>query len=133
MRHQEHKIFHQYQRRNFPSREVGAQVRWEPGHPVKAGRTIGMVSWVLPEVAIIDKLGLNDRVVARQGRTQDDERRMGHDRAPPDGYVSCFRPNVRFGGRPRKNERAVGPIRIRRRDSRLTEQEIRECQRRPWR
>ena len=45
-------------------REEGARIRWEQ-RAVVALWTVGVVGWVLPEVAIIDRFGLNDRVIAR--------------------------------------------------------------------
>jgi arabinofuranosyltransferase len=133
MRRQEHEVLYELKARQLPSRQVGARTQWEQGHPVEAAPTIGVLAWVLPEVAIIDKYGLNDAIVARQGRRTHDERRMAHDWKPPKGYVQCFRPNVRLGGRPRENERAVGRVRIRTRAEALTSEDIQECEDRNWR
>jgi len=47
-----------------PSREEGERIPFD-GFPVHATQTVGVVGWVLPNVAIIDLLGLNDPVVAR--------------------------------------------------------------------
>jgi arabinofuranosyltransferase len=92
LRHREHQLFHEFERDALPERfTVG---RDSPGdRPVMAAEAVGMVGWVLPHVAIIDVLGLNDRVVAHYGATSS-FRRMAHERIPPPGYVECFRPNV---------------------------------------
>jgi hypothetical protein len=47
-----------------PTREEGARIPFD-GFPVHASQTVGVVGWVLPNVAIIDLLGLNDLVIAR--------------------------------------------------------------------
>ena len=57
-----------------------------------------MLSWVLPHVYIIDKLGLNDYVIARNPKLTS-EMRMAHERVPPPGYVQCFQANVILGYR----------------------------------
>ena len=55
---------------------------------------VGWPGWVLPDVAILDGRGLNDRVVARTAPPPGKRRHMAHDRKPPPGYVQCFRPNA---------------------------------------
>lgn len=47
-----------------PTRDEGARISWE-GRPVVMEGAAGYIGWVLPNVAIIDGLGLNDRVIAR--------------------------------------------------------------------
>jgi arabinofuranosyltransferase len=94
MRHQEHKVFAAEQWKKYGARdfEVGA----EPGDvAVHEVFSVGVPGWALPNVVIIDKLGLNDRVVARAPIDSGKERTMAHDRRPPKGYVECFRANVR--------------------------------------
>jgi arabinofuranosyltransferase len=94
MRHQEHKIYYEYMTRTLPSREEGAQIEWD-GYPVHVSASVGVVGWVLPNVAVIDKLGLNDYVIARTPVFAPNENRiMAHDRRSPPGYVECFRANV---------------------------------------
>ncbi len=56
---------------------------------------LALVGWVLPQVAIIDRFGLNDKVVARSPTSTPPKRKMAHERRPPSGYVDCFQPNVR--------------------------------------
>ena len=69
------------------------------GRAVTHQGLVGYLGWVLPQVAIIDALGLNDYVIARNEATRAEqsdrpERQMAHDREAPEGYVECFRPNV---------------------------------------
>ncbi|MBL8729352.1 MAG: EF-hand domain-containing protein [Planctomycetes bacterium] len=47
-----------------PLRADGARVPWQD-FPVHAAEAVGVIGWVLPNVAIIDQHGLNDAVVAR--------------------------------------------------------------------
>jgi arabinofuranosyltransferase len=75
---------------------------WSKTHPfsdrdimVAEEYAVGYAGWALSTVAIIDKHGLNDAVVARAPVTaSNDDRALGHDRFPPLGYVECFQPNV---------------------------------------
>jgi hypothetical protein len=60
---------------------------------VLAFPAVGVVSWVLPHVNVIDLFGLNDWVIAR-GESQPGGRWMAHDRLAPAAYVECFSPNV---------------------------------------
>ncbi len=124
MRHQEHKVFEEYTLRLVPSRAEGARIPWS-GRPVFATGTVGIVGWVLPNVAVIDTFGLNDRVIARAPARSDDNanRRMAHDRRPPPGYVACFAPNVRI----RDHRATVRPRRVP-----LTDDAIRACESRRW-
>jgi arabinofuranosyltransferase len=94
MRHQEHKNFYLYLKETLPSREAGMQLPAD-GYPVHIASSVGVVSWVLPRVNIIDVLGLNDFVAARNPETTKFIV-MAHERRPPDGYIECFAPNVDF-------------------------------------
>jgi arabinofuranosyltransferase len=125
MRHQEHKIFWKTTVAALPSREEGSKVDWDE-RPVLLWNTVGVLGWVLPNVAVIDEFGLNDRVIAHSApiSTSNANRLMAHDRHPPSGYVACFRPNVRLAGR---------KIRVRHRTNPLTDDEIRACESRAWR
>ena len=123
-RHQEHRIFQLRRVSVLPTRENGAKISWDQ-RAVYAEGSVGVVGWMLPNVAIIDALGLNDRVVARLPPPKRPEgRQMAHDRKPPRTYVACFRPNVY----------PVVPERIVVIDSRpLTDDdEIRACEARDW-
>jgi len=78
----------------LPTREEGARrYAWDTNRSILAVGSVGVVGWVLPEVAILDRYGLNDRVVARHP-IERHPRKMAHDRGPPPGYVECFQPNL---------------------------------------
>jgi arabinofuranosyltransferase len=123
VRHQEHKVFYEFQRSVLPPREVGEQLKY--GDPmtrlVLPWKTVGVPSWALPEVVILDYLGLNDRVVARTplSASKRENRTMAHDRQPPPGYFECFQPNLVHTG-----DRFV----ITPRREPLTDERIRECE-----
>ncbi len=120
MRHQEHAVFGRNRAARLPTRAEGEIVPWEPGHPVIADGAVGVLGWVLPNVAIIDTFGLNDRVVARTVRTDTHgERLMAHDRAAPPGYVECFAANVTL----KDHVVTVSP-----RSMELTDDAIRRCE-----
>ncbi len=95
-RHQGHKNFCTFQFERFPSREEGLKID-ATDFPVLEHVSVGVPGWVLPKVAIIDKLGLNDAIIARAepAHASQIDRVMAHDRKPPKGYVSCFKPNVK--------------------------------------
>lgn len=104
MRHQEHKVFCRWQFSQFPARGVGLTYQSDT-YPVCALFLVGVPSWVLPKVNIIDMLGLNDYVIARNPVNLDhnvddaDPRglpQMAHDRRPPPGYVEGFEVNVGY-------------------------------------
>jgi len=65
----------------------------DAGYPVLTASSVGVVSWVLPKVNIIDALGLNDYVVARNPDLNLPIE-MAHERRPPKGYTECFADNV---------------------------------------
>jgi arabinofuranosyltransferase len=121
VRHQEHKINLLYLKSLFPSRTEGSEITGE-GLPVFAFGAVGLVSWVLPHVNIIDLHGLNDSVIARLPMTPGAERMMAHDRLGPEAYVAGFRPDLIL--LPDKGLSAV------RRAERLTPEQIVEHQRR---
>ncbi|TET83107.1 hypothetical protein E3J38_01050 [candidate division TA06 bacterium] len=105
MRHQEHKIFWQTQVRDYPSRVDGMRIP-RAGFPVYAVYCVGVPSWTLPNVNIIDMFGLNDYIIARGPTPEGRSRMMAHSRRPPDGYAESYRPNVTIiAGDPRVAER----------------------------
>ena len=123
MRHQEHKICLAWMSGRLPSRQEGAKVSWSD-RPVMATGGVGLVGWVLPHVAVLDRLGLNDRVIARTPPPASSRAGlMAHERQPPPGYVECFMPNVHV------HEREV---RVRPRPVPLTDDRIRACESRDW-
>jgi arabinofuranosyltransferase len=95
MRHREHVAYLEQLKLHLPSREEGQSIRWD-GHPVLAVGNVGLIGWVLPNVAILDMAGLNDYVVARTPPPDDGEVLMAHDRVAPPAYLACFQPNVRL-------------------------------------
>jgi hypothetical protein len=98
VRHQEHKIFYEHQSAVWPSRECGSRILWDQ-RAVLAQGMVGVPGWVLPGVAIIDIYGLNDRVIARNPRDSDGERRMGHTGFLPRATSSASVPTYASGGR----------------------------------
>jgi arabinofuranosyltransferase len=123
-RHQEHRVFHARRVAIFPPREAGAQIPWQERAVIAEG-SVGVLGWVLPNVAILDELGLNDHVIAHLPPPLLPEgRQMAHDRRAPRSYIGCFRPNVRMVLRER---RAI----VESRD--LTDAQIRACEARDWR
>jgi arabinofuranosyltransferase len=119
MRHQEHRVFHEYLVDVLPSRVEGLALP-AGDYPVLPGRSVGVVSWVLPTVNIIDTFGLNDYVIARNPELNPSGL-MAHQRIPPPGYVECFLPNVTLAG---PNGVTVSP-----REVPLTAQVIKDCER----
>jgi arabinofuranosyltransferase len=93
IRHQEHKVCYEYLVETYPTREEGLSMAGD-GYPVHVAAAVGVASWVLPRVNIIDVLGLNDYVIARLPVPAEDARHMAHDRQAPKDYVFCFYPNV---------------------------------------
>ncbi len=99
-----HKWFRIHHGRRFPSREevlaTFGPEDWQPGatgktaFPITGLQAVGIPAWNLPYVAILDKYGLNDRVIARNLPKLERHRWSAHDRFPPPGYVDCFKPSV---------------------------------------
>jgi arabinofuranosyltransferase len=92
IRRQEHTVFAQFQTSYLPSRAQGAVAFEGVDNPVITSPTVGVLGWVYPHAAIIDMLGLNDWVAARNAMTHDRGRVMAHDREPPPGYMSQLMP-----------------------------------------
>jgi arabinofuranosyltransferase len=121
-RHQEHKIFYESQKEWYPSREVGARIPWEYRRVV-AVKTVGVPGWVFPNVAVLDELGLNDRVIAHSAPAHPDHRLMAHDRKAPEGYIACFGPNFTVN---------KGQIHLMDEIPPLTDERITACESRFW-
>lgn len=123
MRHVEHKVFHESRLQFLPPREAGEQLTFDDPRtrPVITLLMVGVTSWVMPEVAILDGLGLNDRVVARTPLRADkkEHRNMAHDRSAPPGYFECFEPNMTWRD---------GKFVVVERTEPLTDERIRECE-----
>ncbi len=116
LRHQEHKSFHEFLIDELPTRSVG-QTLGQGEYPVLLAASVGVVSWVLPRVNIIDGLGLNDRVVARNPDIYPTNW-MAHQRMPPVGYLDCFSPDLLWQGTISEIPRTLE----------LTATDIRECE-----
>ncbi|MFH1844205.1 MAG: hypothetical protein ABIF77_13450 [bacterium] len=125
-RHQEHKVFHLTQIRNYPTREDGARITWHDHYPIMSIPSVGVPGWVLPNVAIIDLFGLNDYVIARNKESDRgaERREMAHNRFPPAGYVECFVPNTRW-------TRDQGVV-VYQRSVAVTPAKIRNCEEQWW-
>jgi arabinofuranosyltransferase len=93
VRQQEHKRFYTGVVGRYPKREIGSKLP-ASNHPIIMVSAAGVIGWVAPHVAVIDRLGLNDYVIARSPVPPEAYRKMAHDRHPPPGYVECFEPNV---------------------------------------
>ena len=93
VRHQEHKVFLQYQLSTLPTREQGLLLSPD-AQAIRIEGAVGAIGWVLPTVAIIDTRGLNDLAIARNPPDPNYPRIMAHDRIPPDGYLDCFHANA---------------------------------------
>lgn len=142
-RHQEHKIFHRFQVAAHPPREEGARLPWSERHSLLAA-TVGVPGWTLPHVAVIDALGLNDRVIARAPLdiSKRNRRDMAHDRRGDSRYLHCFLPDVGYRAPTAEEKRTplgpdVVPGSMRRfvmvpREKPLTDERIRECETRDW-
>ena len=70
LRRHRHTMFLEELSSRYPERTEGEAIAWDGGRPVLAESTVGIPGWVLPNVAIIDTLGLNDAVVARGPRVE---------------------------------------------------------------
>jgi arabinofuranosyltransferase len=65
--------------------------------PVHADGAVGVLGWGMPQVAIVDTVGLNDRFVAGlpAGPPPDSPHlQMAHLRFAPPEYSACYRPNI---------------------------------------
>lgn len=119
MRHQEHKVYHLFLEETLPAREENVSLS-NNDYPVIVRGSVGMVSWILPKVNIIDRLGLNDYVIARNPDLEP-TRLMAHERRAPLGYLECFSPNTVLRGK---------EILVNQRAFDLTAEKIIECEQR---
>jgi arabinofuranosyltransferase len=120
MRHQEHKVYWQFQLRRMPTRDVG-MTYGRSERLIFATRHVGVPGWIFPNVNVVDELGLTDAIVAREGVPSED-RQMAHERNPPAGYVECFRTNIYLQNGVHVRE-GIAP---------LTDDEVRACESRDW-
>jgi len=93
MRHREHAVYHEQLVRGLPPRSEGERIGWDERAVLLAGN-VGVIGWVLPHVAVLDVLGLNDYTVARTPIPPGGERAMAHERLARPEYLACYRPNL---------------------------------------
>ncbi|MFQ5416148.1 MAG: hypothetical protein ACE5FL_03760 [Myxococcota bacterium] len=98
-RRREHEVFHALQSALWPRHQLTGDA-WQERRGVISAASVGVVGWILARADVIDTVGLNDYVVARNPVLRGDvgraaSRRMAHARQPPDGYLACFPTNVR--------------------------------------
>ncbi|MCA8970927.1 MAG: hypothetical protein KDC95_14120 [Planctomycetes bacterium] len=74
VRHDKHMAFVEHLKLTTPPRSEGATISWDD-RPIYVGTAAGVVSWCLPNVAVLDVYGLNDAVIARNAAPSDEERR----------------------------------------------------------
>lgn len=94
VRRQEHKLFLEDQLKRYPRRSLEVP-EYAGKYPLAYFSTVGVPGWVFPNVAIIDGYGLNDYIIAHHEPYPREERKMAHDRYPPEQYVQSFVPNMR--------------------------------------
>jgi len=70
-----HRAFIAYRTGFLPSRDEGKEIVWTD-RPVISEGAVGLTGWALPNVAVIDTLGLNDWVVARTPAELGEDRRV---------------------------------------------------------
>ncbi len=97
MRHQEHKIFWKTQLGYYPTRQVGMSLGTSRYATIGLP-CVGVPSWTMPHVNIIDVLGLNDYVIARTPMPAGIDM-MAHSRRPPAGYLDSYLPNLLYDGK----------------------------------
>ena len=79
-----------------------------PADAVAAEGSIGILSYYLPDLKIIDMHGLTDATIARNlVRTPNHIRQMAHDRQPPFGYLESRGVNIRIHPAVRSEARAL--------------------------
>jgi arabinofuranosyltransferase len=88
LRFQEHKVFWK-----LMAAEYGGYRAYDLGHllppdAVMSHGNIGVISYSLPSITLVDEFGLTDRVIARtKVERSNSQRQMAHDRRPPPGYL----------------------------------------------
>ncbi len=126
---QTHKWFAEHKRLGFDDRDVvmerfpvtvwAEEAQGDKAFPIVTLSSVGVAGWRLPTVAVLDRLGLNDLVIARTPVPPGRFRRMAHARQPPPGYLDCFAPNID----------AIGRLEIEPRSTPMSVDQIRFCER----
>jgi hypothetical protein len=100
--------------------------------PMLMWGTVGVPGWLLPDIPIVDRYGLNDYVIARSPAPVRTRRMMAHERDAPSDYRACLKPNIRIQG-PSPDVSLVGNRLVQgARLEPLTDEEIRACEHRAW-
>ena len=82
----EHRAFARRQLRWFKPYENMARGTL-PDDAVGRAEALGVTSYYLPDLEIIDLYGLTNATVARYPQTRAGQRRLAHERQPPPGYL----------------------------------------------
>lgn len=94
IRHQTHKIFAINRTNLYAQREKTLLIS-PKFYPTFVVGAVGVISWQMPTVNMMDWLGLNDAIIAHNPTDPNYVRYMAHNRFPPYGYISCFEPNFK--------------------------------------
>lgn len=87
IRYQEHRLFWRHQLELFGAYQGKADNLF-PADAVMQFSTVGIMPYSLPNLTIIDALGLTDSTIARNPVLQHNrDRQLAHDRFPPEGYL----------------------------------------------
>jgi arabinofuranosyltransferase len=88
LRFQEHKVFWKLVTAEYGGYRAYDFGRLVPPDAVMSHGNIGVISYSLPSITLVDEHGLTDRVVARtKVKHSNSQRQMAHDRRPPPGYL----------------------------------------------
>ena len=93
----EHRAFARHRLRQWQPYEHMARGTL-PDDAVGQVGALGIKSYYLPDLEIVDRHGLTDATVARNPRMRDGHRRLSHGRQPPPGYLE--QRGVNFHARP---------------------------------
>jgi len=83
----EHRAFGLYRLRQWQPYENVPRGTFFPDDTVGEAHALGVKSYYLPDLEIIDQFGLADATVARNPRTRPGRRQIAHERQPPPGYL----------------------------------------------
>jgi arabinofuranosyltransferase len=88
LRFQEHKVYWKLMTAEYGGYRIYDFGALLPPDAVMSHGNIGVISYSLPSITLVDYHGLTDRVVARtKVEHSNSERQMAHDRRPPPGYL----------------------------------------------
>lgn len=88
LRFQEHKVFWKLMAEEYARYRRYDSGGLLPPDAVMSHGNIGVISYSLPSITLVDEFGLTDRVIARtKVERSNSQRQMAHDRRPPPGYL----------------------------------------------